>query len=75
MRHIDLIVGGMHCRRCVREVTGLLRDVPGVQIVNADAGSGQVRVSGLMRLADVLAVFTGSDFRPQLLDGAAVWDV
>ena len=36
MRHIELTVGGMTCRRCVREVTARLRDVPGVEQVSAD---------------------------------------
>ena len=37
MRHIELTVGGMSCRRCVREVTARLRDVPGVETVSANA--------------------------------------
>ena len=29
MNDIELVVGGMTCRRCVREVTSRLREVPG----------------------------------------------
>ena len=37
MRTIGLMVGGMRCRHCVREVTARLRDVPGLDTVTADA--------------------------------------
>jgi copper chaperone CopZ len=36
MNDIELVVGGMTCRRCVREVTSRLRDVPGVERVTAN---------------------------------------
>jgi copper chaperone CopZ len=68
MRQLNLYVGGMSCRRCVREVTARLRDVPGVETVSADPGDCLVRMSGSMRLRDVLAVFTGTTYRPRLLD-------
>ena len=68
MRHIRLFVGGMACRRCVREVTARLRDVPGVETVVADAGRSEVRLTGVMTTADVLATFTGSTYRPELRD-------
>src|SRR3954462_11293980 len=66
MRQLNLFVGGMSCRRCVREVTALLRDVPGVETVSANAGDCTVRVSGSMQLPDVLAAFTGTTYRPRL---------
>ena len=66
MRQLHLFVDGMSCRRCVREVTARLRDVPGVETVNANTGDCMVRVSGSMKLADVLAAFTGTTYRPQL---------
>ena len=66
MRQLSLFVGGMSCRRCVREVTARLRDVPGVETVSADPGDCVVRMSGSMQLADVLAVFTDTTYRPQL---------
>jgi copper chaperone CopZ len=66
MRQLSLFVGGMSCRRCVREVTALLRDVPGVETVSANPGDCVVRLSGSMQLDDVLAAFTGTSYRPQL---------
>ena len=66
MRQLNLFVGGMTCRRCVREVTARLRDVPGVETVSANPGDCVVRLSGSMKLADVLAAFPGTTYRPQL---------
>ena len=66
MRQLNLFVGGMSCRRCVREVTARLRDVPGVETVSADPGGCLVRLSGSMQLTDVLAAFTGTAYRPRL---------
>jgi copper chaperone CopZ len=68
MRQLNLHVGGMGCRRCVREVTARLRDVPGVETVSADPGDCLVRLSGAMQLADVLAAFAGTSYRPRLVD-------
>jgi copper chaperone CopZ len=67
MRQLNLFVGGMSCRRCVREVTARLRDVPGVETVSANPGDCVVRLSGSMQLADVLAAFTGTTYRPQVV--------
>src|SRR5215207_2041883 len=36
MNDIELVIGGMTCRRCVREVTLRPRDVPGVERVTAN---------------------------------------
>ena len=66
---ITLSVGSMQCRHCVREVTGWLRDVAGVETITADAKSGTVVLRGTMTVADVLAVFTGSDYTPQVVGG------
>jgi copper chaperone CopZ len=66
MRQLNLFVGGMSCRRCVREVTARLRDVPGVETVSADPSDCMVQLSGSMQVADVLAAFTGTTYRPQL---------
>ena len=66
MGQLNLFVGGMSCRRCVRRVTALLRDVPGVETVSANAGDGTVRLSGSMQRADVLAAFAGTTYRPRL---------
>jgi len=67
MRELNLFVGGMSCRRCVREVTARLRDVPGVELVSANPGDCMVRMSGSMQLDDVLAAFAGTDYRPALV--------
>ena len=66
MRQLNLFVGGMSCRRCVREVTARLRDVPGVETVSANPGDCVVRLSGSMQRADVLAAFTGTTYRPEV---------
>ena len=67
MRHLSLFVGNMSCRRCVREVTARLRDVVGVETVAADHGRSTVHLSGVMDVADVLAAFAGTTYRPQLV--------
>jgi cation transport ATPase len=74
MGQLNLFVGGMSCRRCVREVTALVRDVPGVETVSANAGDCMVRLSGSMRAADLLAAFAGTTYRPRL-DGTRRGDV
>ena len=80
MGQLNLVVGGMRCRRCVRRVTALVRDVPGVETVSASAGDGTVRLSGSMQLADVLAAFAGTTYWPRLdhtrpdVTGAAIED-
>jgi len=68
MGQLNLFVGGMSCRRCVREVTALVRDVPGVETVSANAGDCMVRLWGSMQAADVLAAFAGTTYRPRLDD-------
>jgi len=73
MGQLNLFVGGMSCRRCVREVTALVRDVPGVETVSANAGDCMVRLTGSMQAADVLAVFAGTSYRPRL-DGTRLDD-
>ena len=44
MPTIGLMIDGMRCRHCVREVTSRLRDVPGVDTVTADARRSMVRL-------------------------------
>ena len=64
MHQLTLYVDGMSDRRSVREVTARLRDVPGVETVNANPVDGAVRLWGSMRLDDVLTAFTGTTYRP-----------
>ena len=73
MGQLNLFVGGMSCRRCVREVTALLRDVPGVETVSANADDSTVRLSGSMTTEDVLAAFAGTNYRPRI-DGTQMGD-
>lgn len=49
-------VEGMHCRHRVRDVTALIRDVPGVETVTADARTGLVTVAGAASVTEVLDV-------------------
>ncbi|HET6950258.1 MAG TPA: cation transporter [Acidimicrobiales bacterium] len=62
MRHLHLVVGGMGCRRCVREVTARLRDVAGVERVVADATRNRVVLSGSMEADDVMRALSASTF-------------
>jgi copper chaperone CopZ len=66
MRQLSLFVGGMSCRRCVREVTARLRDVPGVETASADSSRCTVRLTGSMTVGDVLAPFIATSYRPRL---------
>ena len=67
MSEMTLYVRGMGCRRCVREVTARLRDVPGVQMVVADSATSTVRLGGSMTLEDVLDAFVGTTYRPDFV--------
>jgi copper chaperone CopZ len=58
----------MGCRRCLREVTALLRDIPGVETVVADATTSRVRLGGTMGAREVLEAFGGSAYAAVLLD-------
>jgi copper chaperone CopZ len=62
MRDLRVSVQGMGCRQCVREVTGRLRDVPGVNTVVADIATRTVRLAGSMTDADVLAALAGTTY-------------
>lgn len=70
MPEVRLSIGSMQCRHCVREVTGWLRDVVGVETITADARTGAVVLGGTMTVADVLAVFAGSEYTPRVEDPA-----
>ncbi|WP_344771714.1 heavy-metal-associated domain-containing protein [Nocardioides panacisoli] len=71
MLELTLYVAGMACRRCVREVTARLRDVPGVQTVAADAATSQIRLSGTMTYLDVARALEGTTYRPELVHESA----
>ena len=62
MRDLHLVVGGMGCRACVRQVTARLRDVPGVERVVADASTNNVLLTGSMSRSDVLGALSDTTF-------------
>lgn len=62
MRDLHLLVGGMGCRRCVREVTARLRDVPGVERVVADALTNRILLTGSMSRCDVIRALSDTTF-------------
>ena len=62
MSTLTLLVPGMTCRHCVRKVTAALRDVPGVQLVQADLTTTTVVLRGDPTVAEVLAALDGAGF-------------
>jgi copper chaperone CopZ len=66
-RVLSLFVPGMTCRQRVRAVTAQLRDVEGVQSLEADASRERVRVRGTMSATEVLRVLDACGF-PGALD-------
>lgn len=62
MRRLELIVAGMTCPRCVREVTALLRDVPGVATLTADATTGTVLVVGSFQTRALVAALSETPY-------------
>ena len=67
MRTVKLSIPGMGCRRCVREVTSILRDVPGVQTLVADAAMSEAVVTGSMTASDLLSAFASSTYSPAVI--------
>lgn len=43
---LTFAIAGMHCGACVRRVTLALEKLDGVDVVNVNVGSAEVRVSG-----------------------------
>ena len=71
MTTLTLLVPGMTCRHCVRKVTAVLRDVPGVQLVQADLTTGTVVLSGEPTVAAVLAALDEAGFAGTVLPAPA----
>ena len=62
MSTLALLVPGMTCRHCVRKVTAALRDVAGVELVQADVRTTTVVLHGDAAVAEVLATLEGAGF-------------
>lgn len=62
MQTINLHVGGMRCRRCVRRATALLRDVPGIAMLVADPRTSCITITGDVTERDVLQALAGTTF-------------
>lgn len=45
-RNLTLAIEGMHCGACVRRVTMALEKLEGVEVVQVDIGSAEVRFAG-----------------------------
>ncbi len=71
-REVVLVVTGMSCRHCVREVTACLRDVPGVETIQADRATCQVRLRGHFVLSDALSALARAGNQAQILAGSVV---
>jgi copper chaperone CopZ len=59
---VRLHVPGMACRTTVRVVTAHLRDVPGVESLNADPATGELWVVGAVLEATLRRELTGMGF-------------
>lgn len=64
---LTLLVPGMTCRHCVRKVTAVLRDVPGVQLVQADLTTATVVLRGEATVTGVLAALDETGFPATVL--------
>lgn len=69
---VMLLVTGMSCRHCVRQVTACVRDVPGVETVEADRVTGQVRLRGRFALRDVLSALARAGNEARVVDSGVV---
>ena len=53
MARIVIGIGGMSCQGCVKNVTGVLRDLTGVESVEVSLEAGQASISYDPAIADV----------------------
>ena len=56
MQETTLKVGGMSCQGCVKNVTGVLKALPGVVSVEVSLAAGEARVGHDPALSDVAAL-------------------
>ena len=68
MRVMTLRVPGMDCRRTVRLLTARLRDVAGVESIQADPESSELLVRGEMSEESVRRTLTEAGFPPAPVD-------
>ena len=68
MDELQIRLSRMGCRRCVRKVSGSLRDVPGVELITAHLDDGLVVIAGTMTREDVLAALAGSKYEAEIVD-------
>ncbi len=68
---MTLVVPKMTCRHCVRTVTAALRDVPGVELVQADARAATVVLRGEPAVTDVLAALKAAGFPGTVVPSAS----
>jgi copper chaperone CopZ len=62
MSRVELSVDGMGSRDCVRAVTALLRDLPGVESIEADGATTTLVVQGPVTERAVRAVLQEAGF-------------
>jgi copper chaperone CopZ len=70
MSTLTLRVPGMTCRHCVRKVTAVLRDVPGVRLVQAYLTTATAVLRGEPTVADVPAALDEEGFPGTVLPAA-----
>ena len=75
MRTIHLDVGGMRCRRCVRQATALLRDVPGIATLVADPRTSRITITGDVPDDVVLHALAGTTFNVRFVDNTPTPDL
>ena len=68
---VTLLVPEMTCRHCVRTVTAALRDVPGVELVQADVRTTTVVLFGEPAVTDVLAALKAAGFKGTVVPSAS----
>lgn len=71
MRTIHLDVHGMRCRRCVRQATALLRDIPGIATLTADPHTSRITITGNVSDDAVLDALAATTFGVRVVDATS----
>lgn len=61
----------MRCRRCVRQATALLRDLPGIATVTADRSTSVITVAGDLADDEVLRALADTTFAVTIIGSSA----